>query len=61
MSNLPPDEDEFAETDALYRRLSAADPSRPDEKGTVKFIATSECIGTHRAPTRLFTIAHAFC
>ncbi len=32
MSNLPTNEDEFAETDALYRRLSAEDPGRPDGK-----------------------------
>ena len=29
MSNLPPDNEDFPEADALYRRLSAADPSRP--------------------------------
>jgi Ankyrin repeats (3 copies) len=29
MSNLPPDDEDFPEVDALYRRLSAADPSQP--------------------------------
>lgn len=31
MSELPPDNEESAEVDALYRRLSAADPSQPGE------------------------------
>jgi Ankyrin repeats (3 copies) len=29
MSNLPPDHEDSTEVDALYRRLSAADPSQP--------------------------------
>lgn len=31
MSELPPDHEEVAEVDALYRRLSAAEPSQPGE------------------------------
>jgi hypothetical protein len=31
MSELPPDNEESADVDALYRRLSAADPSQPGE------------------------------
>ena len=32
MSSLPPDNDEDAGADASYRRLSAADPSRPSDE-----------------------------
>ena len=31
MSDLPPDTEDAAEADALYRRMSAADPSQPGE------------------------------
>jgi Ankyrin repeats (3 copies) len=31
MNSLPPDNEESAELDALYRRISAADPSQPGE------------------------------
>ncbi|MBS0578587.1 MAG: ankyrin repeat domain-containing protein [Proteobacteria bacterium] len=32
MNPMPPDHEETDEADALYRRLSAADPSRPDRR-----------------------------
>ena len=32
MKNLPPDNQDDAEVDALYRRMAAADPSAPGER-----------------------------
>ena len=67
MSSLPPDSDEPDDIDALYRRGSAADSSRPSRAATEAILANAAALALeakrrttqHRSPRQRWTIAFA--